>query len=115
MGHKEGMMSGYLSLVVGSVIACLAVFCCMAGFIHTMHAHYRPSPPPALAPPESAAVVCAACLGGLSGLESHCPTCGRRLRYQVPGAISASALPVHERDTSQGKRKEGKKRGIVTL
>jgi rRNA maturation protein Nop10 len=84
-------MSGLLSLEVGSVIACLAVFCCMAGFIHTMHARHTPSPP--LAPHESAAVVCAACLGGLSGLESHCPTCGRRLRYQVPEAISPSASP----------------------
>jgi hypothetical protein len=110
-GHKEGMMSGLVSLEVGSVIACLAAFCCMAGFIHTMHAHYRPSPPPAPAPPESAAVVCAACLGGLSGLESHCPTCGRRLRYQVPEAISTLASPVHEQDTHHGTRHISRKEG----
>ena len=104
-------MSGLISLEVGSVIACVAVFCCMAGFVHTMHAHYTPSPPPAPAPPESAAVVCAACLGDLSGLESHCPTCGRRLRYQVPGAVSISASPVHERDTRHGTRHISRKEG----
>ena len=84
-------MSGPFSLEVGSVIACLAVFCCMAGFIHTMHASHTPPSPPAAARPEMASVVCSACLGELSGLETRCPQCGRRLRYHVPGSTAELA------------------------
>lgn len=77
-------MSGLLATGLTGLIASLALLCCLLGIIHTLRATHVSSSPSASAPDAFATAICSACRGSLSGLESHCPTCGKRLRYQVP-------------------------------
>src|ERR1700688_3460044 len=72
--------------VVG--IIALSIFCMLMG----LPGMRRRKPPPA--PPVAARAICSMCLGHLSGLESYCQHCGRRLVYAVRSQPTVQMEPV---------------------